>query len=212
MWNCTFGGLLWLILPFLIGIVTGWWAWAPKPVVQTHAEPRHEFGEAEVPAAPEPMGFMETAEVSPGATGEAELKTEQVVEPEIDPLIAPVSPLKASPDLPAGDIAETLDAAPAPKMASDYVTKIGIPAAVGPADDLVQVKGIGPKLNAVLNDIGVFRFDQIAAWTDEEIERVDNHLGAFRGRIVRDAWVEQADLLSKGLIGEFEVRFGKLDS
>jgi len=31
MWNCTIGGLLWLILPFLIGLVTGWWVWAQKP-------------------------------------------------------------------------------------------------------------------------------------------------------------------------------------
>ena len=210
MWNCTFGGLLWLILPFLMGLVTGWWAWAPKPVAQTIAPSRLNLGEAEEPVAPTPMSLMDEPEVRQEPTPEVEAKP--AADPELPPLPAPAMALETPMNLPAGDTSESLDVAPARKIASDYVTKIGIPAAVGPADDLLQVKGIGPKLNAVLNDIGVLRFDQIASWTDEEIDRVDNHLGAFRGRIVRDAWVEQADLLVKGLIGEFEVRFGKLDS
>ena len=92
------------------------------------------------------------------------------------------------------------------------MTAIGIPAAVGAADDLLQVKGIGPKLNELLTGLGVSRFDQIAAWGSAEIAKVDEHLGTFKGRIDRDLWTEQAGLLARGAIAEFEAKFGKLDS
>ncbi len=89
---------------------------------------------------------------------------------------------------------------------------IGIPAAVGSADNLLQIKGIGPKLNTLLVGLGITRFDQIAAWGAAEIDKVDDHLGTFKNRITRDSWVEQAGLLAKGMVAEFEAKFGKLDS
>jgi predicted flap endonuclease-1-like 5' DNA nuclease len=92
------------------------------------------------------------------------------------------------------------------------MTAIGIPAAIGKADDLLQLKGVGPKLNTLLNSLGVSRFDQIAAWAAKEIGIVDGHLGSFKGRIVRDEWVEQAGLLATGKIAAFEAKYGKLDS
>ena len=92
------------------------------------------------------------------------------------------------------------------------LTAIGIPAAVGAADDLLQIKGVGPKLNTLLISLGVTRFDQIAAWGAAEIDKVDDHLGTFKNRITRDSWVEQAGLLARGAIAEFEAKFGKLDS
>lgn len=87
-----------------------------------------------------------------------------------------------------------------------------IPMAVGAPDDLLQLKGVGPKLNALLNGLGVTRFDQIAAWGAHEIGEVDVHLGSFKGRILRDDWVEQAGLLAQGDIAGFEAKDGKLDS
>ncbi len=92
------------------------------------------------------------------------------------------------------------------------LTAIGIPAAVGAADDLLQIKGIGPKLNTLLISLGVTRFDQIAAWGAAEIDKVDDHLGTFKNRITRDSWIEQAGLLARGEIAAFEAKFGKLDS
>ena len=58
-------------------------------------------------------------------------------------------------------------------------------------DDLSQIKGIGPKFEILLNNAGIYTFEQIANWTAEEIKKRDKQL-VFRGRIVRDAWVEQA--------------------
>ena len=92
------------------------------------------------------------------------------------------------------------------------LTAIGIPAAIGDPDNLLQLKGVGPKLNALLISLGVTRFDQIAAWGDGEIDKVDDHLGSFKSRIGRDGWVEQAGLLAAGKIADFEAKYGKLDS
>ncbi len=66
----------------------------------------------------------------------------------------------------------------------------------GKADDLKLISGVGPKLEGVLNGLGVWHFDQIAAWTKAEIDWVDDHL-KFKGRIERDEWIKQAKKLAK---------------
>lgn len=78
------------------------------------------------------------------------------------------------------------------------------------ADDLRRIKGVGPKLVAMLHGLGITRFSQIAAWTDEDIARIDANLGTFAGRITRDNWIEQAKLLAAGDTSGFEDKFGKL--
>ena len=83
-------------------------------------------------------------------------------------------------------------------------------APAGPADDLTRIKGVGPKLQAMLRDLGVTRYEQVAAWTPADIAAIDPHLGAFQGRIVRDGWTEQARYLAAGDIAGFEAKFGKL--
>ncbi len=68
----------------------------------------------------------------------------------------------------------------------------------GAADDLKKIKGVGPKLEGILNGLGVYHFDQIAAWTEAEIAWIDDRL-KFKGRIVRDGWIDQAKtLMGKG--------------
>jgi predicted flap endonuclease-1-like 5' DNA nuclease len=78
------------------------------------------------------------------------------------------------------------------------------------ADDLTRLKGIGPKLSALLHSLGVTSFAQIAAWTDADIDRVDAQLGNFQGRVRRDNWVEQAGFLAKDDTEGFQSRFGAL--
>ena len=84
------------------------------------------------------------------------------------------------------------------------------PSAPASDDDLTRIKGLGPKIAALLQGLGVSSFAQIAAWDDAEIDRVDAQLGAFAGRIRRDDWVEQARLLSAGDSAGYEAKFGKL--
>ncbi|SDX19964.1 NADH-quinone oxidoreductase subunit E [Roseicitreum antarcticum] len=68
----------------------------------------------------------------------------------------------------------------------------------GGADDLKQIKGVGPKLEELLHSLGFYHFDQIANWSDAEIAWVDDNMEGFRGRVTRDDWVAQAKALAAG--------------
>ena len=59
------------------------------------------------------------------------------------------------------------------------------------------ISGIGPKLEQVLNGLGIWTYAQIAGWTPAEIAWVDDRLG-FTGRIGRDDWIGQAAALGGG--------------
>ncbi|TPL87648.1 NADH-ubiquinone dehydrogenase [Mesorhizobium sp. B2-3-14] len=61
--------------------------------------------------------------------------------------------------------------------------------------DLKAISGIGPKLEKVLNGLGIWTFAQIAAWSPQEIAWVDDYL-SFKGRIGRDDWTAQAAALA----------------
>ncbi len=69
--------------------------------------------------------------------------------------------------------------------------------AKGRADDLKKIKGVGPKLEGVLNDLGVYHFWQVASWGDNEVAWVDENIVGFKGRVSRDDWVTQAKALAK---------------
>jgi len=82
----------------------------------------------------------------------------------------------------------------APVMPEDFVkpksvTKPDVP------DDLKAIAGIGPKLESVLNSLGIWTYAQIAAWTPYEAAWLDDYL-QFRGRIQRDGWIAQAAALT----------------
>lgn len=68
----------------------------------------------------------------------------------------------------------------------------------GAADDLSLIWGVGPKLVAMLNRMGVFHFDQIAGWNDGNLAWVDQNLEGFKGRARRDDWIGQAKKLATG--------------
>ncbi len=75
----------------------------------------------------------------------------------------------------------------------------------GAADDLKRIKGIGKQNEARLNALGVWHFDQIAAWTPENVKWAGSFL-AFAGRIEREDWVGQARVLATGGTTEFATR------
>jgi len=79
----------------------------------------------------------------------------------------------------------------------------------GKADDLKMIKGVGPKLEALLHKLGFYHFDQVANWTRDEVSWVDQNLEGFKGRVSRDNWVEQAKLLADGKETEFSARAKK---
>jgi predicted flap endonuclease-1-like 5' DNA nuclease len=64
----------------------------------------------------------------------------------------------------------------------------------GEADDLQQIKGIGPKIAGILQELGIQRFEQIAVWTPEKVDWVNERL-RFKGGIEREEWIPQARAL-----------------
>ncbi|MCJ2056276.1 NADH-quinone oxidoreductase subunit NuoE [Methylobacterium sp. J-048] len=88
------------------------------------------------------------------------------------------------------------DASPEQKADAVGTRPPGLDAArAGQPDDLTRIKGIGPGNSQRLNGLGIYHFDQVAAWTRDEITWVGTYL-AFPGRIDRENWVGQAQTLS----------------
>ena len=59
-------------------------------------------------------------------------------------------------------------------------------------EDLKRIKGIGPAIEKTLNELGIFRLQQIAELSEYDIDRVANRLRGFRSRIYREDWIGQA--------------------
>lgn len=127
--------------------------------------------------------------------------------------VAPVAkPILAAPVYTA-PLAPRPVAAPAPAVAAlPVVGKMERPKGIaaargGKADNLQRISGIGPKNESILHTLGFFHFDQVAAWTAEQVAWVDDHL-KFNGRIAREEWIKQAGLLATGKEAEFTKLYG----
>jgi len=79
-----------------------------------------------------------------------------------------------------------------------------------PSDELTRIKGLGPKAAAMLNGLGIQRYAQLADLDPGQAAELDARLGAFKGRLERDRWIEQARLLEQNDTAGFEAKFGKL--
>lgn len=62
-------------------------------------------------------------------------------------------------------------------------------------DDLTKINGIGPYIEQKLNEIGIFTYDQISRFEQEDIRTITELIDFFPGRIDRDNWVGQAKSL-----------------
>lgn len=76
----------------------------------------------------------------------------------------------------------------------------------GQPDNLQEIEGIGPVLERLCHEMGIFHFDQIAAWGPGEVAWMDGNLKGFRGRITRDKWVAQAKLIVSEGVEAFRIR------
>ena len=123
---------------------------------------------------------------------------------------APAAPPPAPPQYKPAAPANSLGGAGAAVGTAAAEKSPAAPASAVDGDDLTKLKGVGPKLATQLNELGVTSFAQIAAWTEADIDRIDDQLGRFKGRIRRDNWIEQARLLSSGDTAAYEAQFGKL--
>ncbi len=98
-------------------------------------------------------------------------------QPVPDPSASDAKPPEPS-EAPAAPVVESVEASPSPRR-----------------DNLTVIRGIGKSIEKKLNTMGITTFEQIAAWTREDLDRVDAAL-AFPGRAQRENWVGQAKTLA----------------
>lgn len=112
-----------------------------------------------------------------------------------------------SPVVAAVQTASKPDVAPAPDSISVSATESKPVALLGPrggvADKLQTIEGIGPAMEKLCHELGIFHFDQIASWGAAEVAWMDGNLKGFKGRVTRDRWVRQASLIGEVGIDEF---------
>lgn len=117
---------------------------------------------------------------------EEELVRSERFQPATPPQPAPATPPSAPAPSAQGDVA-TLERPSTKPDTLDAPRN-------GQADDLKQIAGIGPKLEKMLNAVGIYHLDQIANWTPGEVEWMNAAI-SFRGRIERERWIAQAQAL-----------------
>lgn len=177
------------------------------PLVATEPAPAAEptpVSERAPVAAPAPAPVLPAAaeETAPQQSVAAQPVTAQAaVAPSDDSGASAISARVREAARAAGEAARLLAGDVAAPAANAKPTGLAAPRASG-ADDLKRIKGVGPKLEALLHDLGVYHFDQIAAWGPAEIAWIDAHIDGFSGRATRDDWIGQAKLLAAG--GETE--------
>jgi len=165
---------------------------SPEPEVSETVNTIVEEAAEEVVATEDDIADLKVLDAAP-----VEAEVTEVVAPVIEetPAPAPKKKPKAKPAAPVEASGEVAEKKPRTMKA---------PRKAG-ADDLKLIKGVGPKLEGTLNELGFFHFDQISKWGDAEISWVDNRL-KFKGRITRDGWIEQAGILAEGGETEFSKR------
>jgi predicted flap endonuclease-1-like 5' DNA nuclease len=152
-------------------------------------------------------GKSKAKEVAPPAAIEAE--TMPVAAVPVAPPVA-VAPVIVEPLVVEPVTVEPVAVEPVAVVEAETPAPVAAVAPEAGEDDLLRMKGVGPKLKALLHELGITRFAQIAAWTDTDIAAIDARLGNFKGRPIRDQWVDQAKYLAAGDIAGFEAHYGKL--
>jgi predicted flap endonuclease-1-like 5' DNA nuclease len=148
------------------------------------------------PPMPKPAAPV-VAEAAPVAAVAKAEKPKAATKPKAEKPAAKAKAAAAEAEKPAKAAAKP-KAAPKPKTAK-AAAPVGLVRLKAPrggkADDLKEIEGIGPALEKMVNGMGFYHFDQLAAWTDADVALVDAEMKTFKGRITRDKWVAQAKII-----------------
>jgi NADH-quinone oxidoreductase subunit E len=154
------------------------------PAVKTPSPVKTEEAAASLAKMGQKAEATVTPEKVPSRVAEAKIKKPETAAPTGNPATAAARPAGGGDQAPAAMPADKPELLTAPRA--------------GKGDDLKLIWGVGPKLEKMLNDMGVWHFDQIAAWTRPELKWVDARLEGFKGRAERDEWVDQSKKLATG--------------
>ena len=214
--------VLCLVAAFALGLLVGWLLWrrrgeSPEAPANPETEAELARTRAELEEAQAALREMEQRPVAlaldpPEASGETDPGPRPMEAAFLDddplpaspvptaptPLAAPAASAAAEAAPPAPEAPAEPTAAAAPPPAPEAPTPDPAPATY---DDLKRISGIGPVIERQLSELGVTTYRQIARFTDEDIERVGQHIDFFPDRIRREGWVDQAAGLHREVYG-----------
>ncbi len=199
-WTFLQAAFVGLVLFIVAGFLISWLICKPLPAPGSVTIEPKVPGEHPAKAAANPSA----APAAAPAAGPAVKSSQLAGQTELSERKGEWSYSKDAEAAPAPAAAAPAAAAPAADVAEEAPSTLSGPRDGG-ADDLKLLKGVGPKLEQTLNELGFYHFDQIAAWTPSEVAWVDTRL-KFKGRIERDGWIEQAKILAAGGETEFSAR------
>ena len=197
--------LLWILLAFFVGCILGYvlrkiFTASTRQSAST-ANPAPALA-ATSPDEPISEVAEDTAAAQPASPSEPLKPSAEARKSTAEPITEPA--VKAKSQTVKAPVAKN----EAPKTANKLARPKGIAAPRGGSPDKLQrISGVGPKIELTLHRLGIFHFDQIAGWTPEQGQWIDDHL-KFKGRIVRDQWIKQAKLLANGKEEEFASLYG----
>lgn len=198
LWIADYATAASLIVGVLVALLVAillWIGWHEEDLVPAEGHP-----EADVSAA----GLMATASI-----GDEPMSVADEIAPEphaADTREVRSAAAAATPEAhPVAEVAES-EVAEATEVATEGKPAFLKAPLEGGADDLKEIKGVGPKLETLLHSMGVYHFGQIAGWSASEVAWMDENLKGFKGRVTRDDWVGQAKALSAGEETEFSKR------
>ncbi|MCB1471962.1 MAG: hypothetical protein H6878_08325 [Rhodobiaceae bacterium] len=213
----VFQTLLLLLAAFIIGCLLGCWMRrflaaeeAAEHAIMPSAAKKAPVADTEPVPEPAPPAEPARAEEKPAEKAAAtdEKPAEEPAPPAAPVMSAPEPTPEPKPDAPASATAGELIKVEA-KGDLRGSQPLGLKSPLGgTADDLKRIRGIGKVNETKLNGLGIWHFDQIAAWGKEQIYWVDDYI-AFAGRIEREDWVGQAKVLAIGGETDFSKRVEK---
>ena len=220
--------LIFLILSFALGFATSWALWGrsakgsrlektERKLSTSQARVRDLERQVELlqsqrkmeavrPTAPAPPASPPPAPRPPASRPSTSAPSGPAAAAFLDDdLPRPFRPLTNPPPTPAPPTTPRLDppaVGPPPAEDKPSASRPSQPKnESGPYDDLQRISGIGPVIVSQLAELGVTTYRQIALFTDEDIERVGQHLDVFPDRVRREQWVAQAADLHRQTYG-----------
>ncbi|MGR3378227.1 endonuclease [Salipiger abyssi] len=206
--------LLGVLAAVLLGLLFVWLFCAPVPKPGTRPAPA-PLKPAPAPAPSAPAPVTTSAPAAPAPEPEPAEKAAPAAD-EAPAAVKPSKPLAGEEELASrkgswtyeGEATEA-EAPAAEEDAGETRPEALTAAREGGPDNLKEIKGVGPKLESLLHELGIFHFDQIAGWSAAEVAWMDSNLKGFRGRVSRDDWIGQARILAAGGDTEFSQRVDK---
>ncbi|MDP1731399.1 MAG: hypothetical protein Q8L54_09530 [Devosia sp.] len=169
--------------------------WTPRPA------PRHSSARVELP---EPAGATEVETATARIDGASAAEVAGAISSVRSAVAAAGAAAEAAiaghlraPEAGEEPVPAADEVSPKPGNRSPFGKPSGLDAPRdGRKDELRRIKGVTLQIEAALNDLGIFHFDQIAAWDRKAVVWIENRF-ALGGRIGRDRWIGQARELAK---------------